>query len=164
MKRFFFMLTVIFSLSSVLTYAQRENSPFAEITLNQRKKQLIRKTTLYPVAYFPELPMPTYIIIQYASTSTRHCPLSPSPSSTNRPVKPSIRKHAMLQQISASTQMKNHAATILSKQNPMEYSCMATSHYRSTQHTIYQSKVYEIHEKAISIYELDNTCIIRLFR
>ncbi len=43
MKRFFFMLTVIFSLSSVLTYAQRENSPFAEITLNQRKKTIDKK-------------------------------------------------------------------------------------------------------------------------
>lgn len=53
MKRFFFMLTVIFSLSSVLTYAQRENSPFAEITLNQRKKTIDKKNHPIPRSILP---------------------------------------------------------------------------------------------------------------
>ena len=53
MKRFFFMLAVIFSLSSVLTYAQRENSPFAEITLNQRKKTIDKKNHPIPRSILP---------------------------------------------------------------------------------------------------------------
>lgn len=48
MKRFLFILTVIFSLSSVLTYAQRENSPFAEINLIQRKKRYDKKSHPIP--------------------------------------------------------------------------------------------------------------------
>lgn len=62
MKKFFFILTAICALSSILTYAQRSNNSFAEVNLSQRKKKSTRKTSPSPVAYFSQQSIPTYII------------------------------------------------------------------------------------------------------
>ena len=104
MKKLLSILIVAFFLSNIVTYAQKENNPFTEIALIQAKRKNPTSKGDTPISRsIIKTANATYIIIQYASTSTRHCPLPPSPSSTNRPVKTSIQKHTMLQQISAST-------------------------------------------------------------
>lgn len=104
MKNLLSILIATFFLSNIVTYAQKKNNPFTEIALIQakRKIRLVKEIPLYLVVSFKP-PTPTYIIIRYVSTSTRYYPPSPSSSSMNQPVKLSIQKHTMLQQISAST-------------------------------------------------------------
>lgn len=104
MKKLLSILIVAFFLSNIVTYAQKENNPFTEIALIQAKEKirLVKEIPLYLVVSFKP-PTLTYIIIRYVSTSTRYYPLSPSSSSMNQPVKPSMQKHAIHQQISAST-------------------------------------------------------------
>ena len=100
MKKLLSILIVAFFLSNIVTYAQKENNPFTEIALIQAKRKNPTSKGDTPISRSIIQTANAYL---YVSTSTRYYPLSPSSSSMNQPVKPSMQKHAIHQQISAST-------------------------------------------------------------
>ena len=104
MKNLLSILIATFFLSNIVTYAKKKNNPFTEIALIQAKRKNPTSKGDTPISRSIIQTANAYLYNNTVCVDFNEVlPTVTILTSMNQPVKPSIQKHTMLQQISAST-------------------------------------------------------------